>query len=168
MSVKQYPCSRAMAATAIVLGAALAVGTNSAGARGGSQGSGASCTPKFVDGAMHLCGPAGATFRGFTYTKGTCKPGNPSRATRTFVLELGELHPGSPTNDKKPYFKIEIDGPFTNPTSGHVISWLRGTRWAGFGESFEPRFSSGKFVRGKFVVTRTATGADRKSGGFHC
>jgi hypothetical protein len=117
---------------------------------------------------MHLCGPAVAHFRGFTYLHGTCKPASPSRTTQSFVVELGELHPGSPTNGGKPYLKIEIDGPFTNPTSGHVISWLRGKRWAGYGESFTPKFARGRFAKATFAATRTAAGVDRKTGLFQC
>jgi hypothetical protein len=158
----------AAAAIATLVAAAAAVGPTSAGASTGSGSSASSCTARFYGGAMHLCGPAVANFRGFTYVHGTCKPASPSRTTQSFIVELGELHPGDPTNAGRAYLKIEVDGPFTSPTSGHVISWLRGKRWAGYGESFAPKFVQGRFATGTFVATRTATGIDPKRGSFRC
>jgi hypothetical protein len=158
----------AVASTAFSLAAAVAVGTHPARAQATSSHRAESCTPRFYGGGMHLCGPAVAHFRGFTFKHGTCKPAKPSRATQSLVLELGELHPGDPKNGGKPYLKIQIDGPFTDPTSGTVISWLRGTRWAGYGQAFDPVFLRERLAKTGFSATRTATGADPRTGFFQC
>jgi hypothetical protein len=146
----------------------LALGATVTNARGSGLGS-VGCTPKFVSGALHLCGPATgqlSVFGSYTFRNGTCKrtvvAGEPN-----FVLELGALKPGSATNGGLSYLKIEIDGPFSNPTSGSLISWHDGKRWAGYGESFR-----GNARDGTFVVTGSAKGAAiggrRATGSFHC
>jgi hypothetical protein len=151
----------AVAVTTLVLAA------TSTSARG-SAATSTGCTPKFSGGVYHLCGPATAHFRGFTYTNGTCKRSDAGTEDEAFVLELGAIKPGSSTNGGLPYLKIEVFGPLAHPTSGHLISWHGGKRWAGYGESFKTKYTGGKFVGGTFVVTRTATGAERETGSFHC
>jgi hypothetical protein len=126
----------------------------------------ASCRPTFSGGAMHLCGPATAqlsVFPGFTFRNGNCKrltvAGSPQ-----FVLELGKLKPGSRTNGGLSYFKIEIDGPLSHPTSGSVISWHKGKRWAGLGDSFKGTAHGGIFA----VTGAPANGGRRATGSFRC
>ena len=108
--------SRVIAATALAFTlAAFGVAVSSAAARV-AQPDQTSCTPKFVDGALHLCGPATAklsVFSGYTFRNGTCKrsvvAGDPA-----FVLELGALQTGQP-HERPPvgYLKIEIYGPLS-------------------------------------------------------
>ena len=81
---------------------------------------------------------------------------------------MGAIKPGSRTNGGLPYLKIEIYGSLAHPTTGQLISWHNGKRWAGYGESFKPKYTGGKFVGSTFVVTQTATGAGRATGSFHC
>jgi hypothetical protein len=163
MSENRVAVARAVVAAAIAAAAAVLAGA--ASAYGQSNGT---CTPKFSGGVMHLCGPATAKFRGFAYANGTCKrsivAGDPA-----FVLELGAIKPAaSLTNGGLPYLKIEIYGPLAHPTTGDLISWHGGKRWAGYGQSFKARYTGGKFVGGTFVVTRTASGAGRQTGSFRC
>jgi hypothetical protein len=125
----------------------------------------------FSGGAMHLCGPATArlsVFRGFAFRNGTCKRLTVA-GTPQFVLELGALKPGSPTNGGLSYLKIEIDGPLSAPTSGSVISWHNGKRWAGFGESFKGNARGGTFnVRGGYGKNPPAYKGQPATGSFHC
>jgi hypothetical protein len=159
--MKRRRCRLIRAATAIAIAAAVLAGAASA-----REQSATKCTPKFSAGAMHLCGPATAqlsVFPGYTFRNGTCKrlmvAGEPQ-----FVLELGALTPGSRTNGGLSYLKIEIDGPPSHPTSGSVISWHNGKRWAGLGDSFKGSARAGSFV----VSGVPANGGRRASGSFHC
>ena len=106
--------------------------------------------------------PKLSVFSGYTFRNGTCKrsvvAGDPA-----FVLELGALKPGSRTNGRLSYLKIEIYGPLLRPTSGQVISWHNGKRWSGYGKSFK-----GNARGGTFVVTRTASGEGRETGSYRC
>jgi hypothetical protein len=142
---------------------ALALAVAAAALAGGEAAD--ACTPKFVNGAMHLCGPATAhlsVFGSYTFRNGTCKrtvvAGEPD-----FVLELGALKPGSTTNGGLSYFKIQISGPLSHPTTGSLIAWHGGKRWSGYGQSFR-----GNAIAGTFVVSRLASGAGRATGSFHC
>jgi hypothetical protein len=144
--------------------AALSVAVPSTAATVGQQDR-ATCTAKFYAGALHLCGPATArlsVWGRYTFRKGTCKrsvvAGEPN-----FVLELGALKPGSRTNGGLSYLKIQIEGPLSHPTGGHVISWHNGKRWSGYGQSFRGNASGGTFV-----ATRTAAGGGRATGSFRC
>ena len=99
----------------------------------------------------------------FTFRNGTCKrstvAGEPS-----FILELGALTPGSRTNGGLSYLKIQIDGPLSRPTSGSVISWHNGRRWAGLGERFKGNAHGGTFA----VTGVPASGGRRATGSFRC
>jgi hypothetical protein len=135
-----------LVARPIVL-AALALGASSAVAFG-AHGAGASCTPTFVNGAMHLCGPASArlsVFPGVIFRNGKCKrevvAGEP-----TLTVELGQLVPGSKTNGGRSYLKVGISGPLTRPTSGVVIAFYKSKAWKGIGRSFKGSARGGSFV----------------------
>jgi hypothetical protein len=153
---------------AIVAVLALAIGASSAGARG-AQPSRADCTAKFFGGAMHLCGPATALFRGHTFRNGTCKretvAGEP-----TLTLELGQIAvPPGKTNGGRPYLKIGISGPLSHPTSGYVISYYDSKRWSGIGGSFKASFDARhKFVGGSFVGSATPPSRGTARGSFRC
>lgn len=161
--------------------AALALAPISTDARGSGLVS-ASCTARFSNGVLHLCGPATATFLGSSYKNGTCKVGKKALGA-ALVLELGALKPGDRTNGGLLYLKIQIDGTLSNPTSGHVIAFSKTrspsgkvnvTRWAGFGESFTPESRLGTLVGGTFEVkggygnNPPAYGGQSKSGKFRC
>jgi hypothetical protein len=155
---------RVLPAVTFAAVAALAVAASAAGARV-AQPETTSCTAKFIAGALHLCGPATAhlsVFGRYTFRNGTCKR-SVVAGESTLVLELGVLKSGSRTNGGFSYFKIEIDGPLSHPTGGHVISWHNGKRWSGYGQSFR-----GNARGGTFVATRTATGGGRATGSFRC
>jgi hypothetical protein len=171
MTYHQARLARPLAVTAIALATLAGLCASPAGgAADRSQHPGA-CTPKFSEGAMHLCGPAFArlsAFRGFTFRNGTCKrltvAGKPQ-----LVLELGALTPGSATNGGLSYLKIEIDGPLSQPTSGSVISWHNGKRWAGIGQSFKGTAAGGTFVAtGGYGLHPPAYGGRRATGSFRC
>jgi hypothetical protein len=156
---------RAMAPTALAaVLAALALGGGPAAARG--QGAAMSqCTPKFIAGVMHLCGPATArlsVFSGFVFRNGKCKretvAGEPN-----LTLELGQLVPGSKRNGGRPYLKLGISGPLARPTGGHLIAFYKGKRWAGVGESFK-----GGARDGSFVVSGVPPSRGRATGSFRC
>lgn len=141
----------------------LALGALSPGARGG-HGFQASCTAKFVGGAMHLCGPASArlsVFPGTTFRNGTCKR-EAVAGEQTLTLELGQLVPGSKANGGRSYFKVAISGPLSKPTSGYLIAFRNSKRWAGTGKSFKGTARGGSFkVRGTPPSRGTATGSFR-------
>ena len=145
----------ALVATAVVTASAPA-----------ASSAGGTCTATFVAGAMHLCGPATArlsVFSGFTFRNGTCKRSLVA-GDQSLVLELGALKPGSRTNGHLSYLKIEISGPLAHPTSGDVIAWHDGKRWAGVGESFKGSARGGTFV----VTAIPANGGRRATGSFRC
>ncbi len=161
-----------VAAAAAVIVTALSVSpAGGATSRESAKQHPSACAPKFSRGAMHLCGPATArlsVFAGFTFRNGTCKrltvAGEPQ-----LVLELGALTPGSATNGGLSYLKIEIDGPLSQPTSGSVISWHDGKRWAGTGESFKGTARGGTFiVSGGYGLHPPAYGGRRATGSFRC
>jgi hypothetical protein len=153
-----------LAAASAALGVAAAVATSALAGEDASR----VCTPKFASGAMHLCGPATAhlsVFGTYKFENGTCK-----RSGDTFVLELGAIKvPPGTTNGGLSYLKIQIDGPLSNPTSGSLIAYHSGKRWAGYGESFRGTAKGGTFVV-KGSPKGAAIGPTSKlaHGDFHC
>jgi hypothetical protein len=152
----------AMAPAAVLVVQALGVGPAGAG---GQEAAVSQCTPKFVAGVMHLCGPATArlsAFPGYVFRNGRCKretvAGEPN-----LTLELGQLVPGSEGNGGRPYLQIGISGPLARPTGGRLIAYYKGKRWAGVGESF-----SGGARGGSFVVRGVPPSRGRATGSFRC
>lgn len=122
------------------------------------------CKRTLIQGVLHFCGPAEAKLSkwpGFTFSRGTCVTGSGS-----FTLELGTIVAGLPKNGGKDYLKIQIFGPLTAPTSGAVIAWHHGTRWAGYGDSLTRQRLTGGW---KFAASGTPPNRPASvSGTFNC
>jgi hypothetical protein len=149
----------------LVLTATLAALWSIAPNAGAQRSQSATCKRTFVNGAMHMCGPAWATlshWRGVTFKNGTC-PAIQTGEDAEFTLELGAIAPGKPGNGGLDYLKIQIFGPFSHPSSGVVIAYHGGKRWSGYGESV-----SRTHTGWSFVASRYATGAGRFTGAFAC
>jgi hypothetical protein len=128
------------------------------------------CKRTFVNGVLHMFGPATATlshWRGFTFKNGTC-PAIQTGKNAEFTLELGAIAPEHVGDDGDnaglDYLKIQIFGPFSAPTSGIVIAWHNGQRRRGYGQSLK-RTPTGGW---KFAASRNADGTGPFTGTFWC